>query len=438
MRKEDIFQILNDWNLWQKDLETGVKRQVYLSRCQQILDTNQVLVITGPRRVGKSYIMRQLAQSLIKIDKTKKEQILLVNFEDPRFTNLDTKLLQKIFDTYLEFLRPEGTLYIFLDEIQEVTGWEKWVRTMHELKKAKIVISGSNAKLLSRELSTVLTGRHLDINVWPLSFGEFLSFKNLFIKTEKDYLRSEVAINGLWREYVEFGGFPEVVKQTENKLELLLRYFEDLVEKDLARRYRVRKIDKIKELARFYLSNTAKLTTHTSVGKFLGLTADTTEKFARYFTSAYLLSFVKRFSFKFKEQEKSPRKVYAVDTGLAQAVGFEFSGNYGRYLENAVYLELLRQQADNPDQEIYYWKDVQHHEADFVIKEKNKVKQLVQVVWEMSDDKTQVREKKNLLKAMEEFGLTEGLIITGDSSSKELFGNKKIVTIPVGKWLLLQ
>lgn len=429
MQKEDIIQVLNDWNSWQKDIETGIRRERYLDKCKQVLDSNQILVITGPRRTGKSYIMRQLAKELTQQNNIPKRQILLVNFEDPRFSRLNAELLQEIVDTYIEFMRPDGAPYLFLDEIQEVEGWEKWVRTAHELKKAQIIISGSNAKLLSRELATVLTGRHFDVSVWPLSFKEFLRFKN-FSAPDKN------ALKGLWREYVEFGGFPEIVNQKSDKLESLLRYFDDLMEKDLTRRYRVRKADKIKELARFYLSNIAKLTTNTSAGKFLGLSSDTTAKFAQYFSNAFLLFFIKRFSFNFKEQEKSPRKVYAIDTGLSQAVGFEFSENYGRYLENAIYLELLRRQADSPKQEIYFWKDIQHHEVDFVIKERNVVKQLIQVVWEMSDAKIQNREKKNLLKAMDEFNLKEGLIITGDTAGEENIEGKKIISMPASQWLL--
>lgn len=436
MQKEDIFQILNDWNLWQKDLEIGVAREGYVAKCRQILDGNQILVITGPRRAGKSYIMRQLAEGLVKEGKAVKEQILIINFEDPRFVGLNVEILTEIFSAYLEFIRPPARPYVFLDEIQEVDGWEKWARTMHELGKAKIIISGSNAKLLSRELSTVLTGRHLDVNVWPLSFKEFLLFKSILAQNRTDYLANESAIKSGWREYMEFGGFPEVVKQTTGKTETLLRYFEDLVEKDLVRRYQVRKVDKIKELARFYFSNIAKPATNTSAGGFLELSADTTNKFAQYLNSVFLLYFVKRLSFKFKEQEKSPRKVYAVDVGLAKAVGFQFNDNFGRYLENAVYLELLRRQAERPGQELFYWKDVQHHEVDFAVKEKNKVARLIQVVWEMSEAKTQAREKKNLLKAMDEFGLKEGLIITGDVKGEEIIEGKKITILPIVEWLL--
>lgn len=434
MKKDEIYAILNDWNLWNHRLKTGVERPVYLRKLQSILPSGQVVVITGPRRSGKSFVMRQLAQGLVD-NGVPANQILLVNFEDPRFSPLDAGLLQGIFETYLEYMRPAGKPYIFLDEIQEVDQWEKWVRTMHELNKAAIVISGSNAKLLSTELSTVLTGRHLDTRVLPLSFSEFLLFNDLNLREQNDLVLNQTRVNGLWRDYLSNGGFPETVG-SDNKKEILFHYFDDLAEKDLARRYHLRKAEKIKELARFYLSNAARPTTFTSVGKFLDITAATAERFSHYLENGFLCFFLRRFSFTVKEQTKSPRKVYAIDTGLSRAVGFESSPNIGWHAENAVFLELLRRQANNPDLELFYWKDVQHHEVDFVLKEKEHVVQLIQVVWDMSNPKVREREKKNLLKAMAELKCNHGLVLTSDFAGEEGVDGVKVVYRPIVDWLL--
>ena len=149
MDKNEIINILEDWNFWKRDLDTGVERQSYLYKLKSYLTASHIIVISGARRSGKSFIMRQMAKLLSK-EETNKNNILIVNFEDPRFTELTTKTLQRIYEVYLEFLNPKEKPYIFLDEIQEVENWEKWVRTMHELDKARIVISGSNAKLLSK------------------------------------------------------------------------------------------------------------------------------------------------------------------------------------------------------------------------------------------------------------------------------------------------
>jgi len=434
MDKNEILRILEDWNFWKKDLDTGIKRDFYLSKLKKMLSTEEILIITGARRTGKSFIMRQMAKELIKKGITK-SQILIVNFEDPRFAELDTKLLQQIYETYLEFLNPKGISYIFLDEVQEVKEWEKWVRMMHELKKAKIIVSGSNAKLLSKELATLLTGRHLDINIFPLSFKEFLKFNGLEIKDKLDLVSERIRIKSLLREYLEFGSFPEIVL-TKEKEEILLAYFDDILNKDLIKRYRVRKPEKLKGLIKFYLSNISSLTTFSSTEKFLEISGDTIEKFSNYFEAVYLTFFLKRFSFKVKEQEKSPRKVYAIDTGLANIVGFRFSENIGKLAENLVFLELKRRKIIDPHLEFYYWKDARHREVDFVIKEKLRVKQLIQVCWSLSSEKTKKREIEPLLKTMEEFRLSKGLVITADYEKEEIIKDKNIEFIPLWKWLL--
>ena len=434
MDKNEILKILEDWNFWKKTFDTGIQRVFYLEKLERMLSAEQIVAITGARRSGKSFIMRQLARKLIK-EKIDTNRILIINFEDPRFIGLDTKLLQQIYETYLEFLNPKDKPYIFLDEIQEVKGWEKWVRTMHELKKASIILSGSNAKLLSRELATLLTGRHLSITVFPLSFKEFLDFNNLRIKKELDLASKRIEIKSLLRNYLEFGSFPDVVLQREKK-EILLAYFGDVSDKDLIRRYRIRKSEKLKNLIKFYLSNVSSLITFSSIEKSLKISADTIEKFSNYFETAYLAFFLKRFSFKVKEQEKSPRKVYAIDSGLANIIGFRFSQNLGKLAENIVFLELKRKRTSSPYLEFYYWKDERHREVDFVIKEKLKVKQLIQICWDIGDEKTRKREIESLTRAMREFKLKEGLVITEDYEDEERIENKKIKFIPLWKWLL--
>jgi len=434
MEKEKIIKILNDWNFWDKEIETGVRRDDYLERLKQLITDNQIITITGARRSGKSFIMRQLAKELIE-SKVNKENILLVNLEDPRFSNLSTSLLSEIYDAYLEFRRPKDKSYIFLDEIQEVEKWEKWVLSMQELKKAHLIISGSNAKLLSRELSTLLTGRHLDITVLPISFKEFLKFNNVFIKSKLDFISQEIEIKSFFRDYLEKGGFPEVVLR-DNKREILLTYFKDILEKDLIKKYKIRKSEGLKELLNFYFSNVSSLITFSSLEKSLKISADTIEKFSSYFENAYLLFFLKRFSFKVKEQEKSPRKVYAIDTGLVNAVGFRFSENLGKLAENIAFLELQRKKLKDSDLAIYYWKDEKHQEVDFVIKNKNLVTQLLQICWDLSDIKTREREIKSLIKASEELSCQNLLIITSDYEGEEKIKGKIIKFIPLYKWLL--
>jgi len=306
---------------------------------------------------------------------------------------------------------------------------------MHELKQAKLVVSGSNANLLSRELGTLLTGRHLDVTVFPLSFREFLAFNNVVITDRLDAVEKRIEIRSLLRKYLEHGSFPEVAL-SEQKKDILLSYFEDLVNKDLLRRFNVRKPQELKALVKFYLSNVATLTTFNAIEKFLKISGATVEKFSGYLEQVYLVFFLKRFSFKIREQEKNPRKVYAIDTGLSNAVGFRFSENIGRLAENVVFLELKRRQTFNPDLELYYWKDVHHREVDFVLKEGTKVTQLIQVCWNIEDAQTKERELRSLAKAMNELDVKEALVVTEDYDADEAFKGKQVKCIPLWKWLL--
>ncbi|MBI5022751.1 MAG: ATP-binding protein [Candidatus Magasanikbacteria bacterium] len=433
MTKEAIFKILLDWNFWQKDIETGMPRKFYIDKLTSFLKSGQVITITGARRSGKSFIMRQLAKSLV-AGGVLANDVFIINFEDPRFPKLDTEFLDRIYETYLEFVKPKGRPFVFLDEVQEVANWEKWAGSFHELRKGNLVISGSNAKLLSKELGTLLTGRHLDLMVLPLSFKEFLQFRGLSVKDDMEMLSNEIAIRGYLRDYMEYGGFPEAVLR-ENKKEILLTYFDDLIEKDLIRRHKIRKGEKLKELLRFYFSNISSPITFGSAEKFLGISADTIQKFSQAMEDAYLLFFNKRFSFKIKEQDQSPRKIYAIDPGLANIIGFKFSENIGKLAENAVYLKLLHSAFSNPDIEIYYWKDDQHREIDFIVKEKTDVKQLIQVAWDIQQPKTKEREIKSLLKGMEALKKKEGIIINSEIEGEERVNGKIIRFVPIWKWL---
>lgn len=379
--------------------------------------------------------MRQMARALIDEQRVPASDILFVNFEDPRFRVLEVSLLDNIFETYRSTLHPYGRPFVFLDEVQEVAGWEKWVRTMHELGKATLVVSGSNAHLMSRELATALTGRHLDHKVFPLSFEEFLHFRKVPPYHETAIPPSEHEMQEFLREYMEFGGFPEVVERAQKK-ELLLTYANDSIEHDLIERYRIRKGEKLRELAHWYFSNVAELISYTRVAKWLHISSDTAEKFSRYLEDSYLFFFMRRFSFKVREQERSPRKLYAIDSGLAHAVGFEFSENLGKHAENIVFLELMRRRADDPSMQCFYWKDERHREVDFLIQEGRTVRTLLQVVWNFENPETRERELKSLRKAMEAFPNAAPLLITAEYEGKEIVGNARAQCVPLWKWLL--
>jgi len=436
MTKHEIIQILDDWNFWNRDQKTGVSRPIYISRLESLFSSNQVITITGPRRAGKSFVMRQMAKQLINKGHNPKD-IMHVNLEDPRFTESGVLFLEKIFETYREYISPQNTPILFLDKIQEIEGFEKWVRMMHELSKAKIIISGSNARILSRELGTLLTGRHLDMEVFPLSFREFLSFNNIALTDKMDLIGKESEIKSALRKYIEYGSFPEVAL-SEQKKEILLSYFEDVITKDLLRRFNIKKTQDLRAIAKHYLSNISALSTFKSIERSLDMSITSVKSYTGYLEQAYLLFPLKRFSFKVKEQEKSPRKIYAIDTGLCNAVGFRFSENDGRLAENVVFVALKRKQNLNPDMELFYWKDVHHREVDFVIKDGLKVTNLIQVCWNVQDEKTKNRELRSLRKAMEELNVTNATVITGETEGEERLHDNTVKLVPLWKWLLAE
>lgn len=433
MREEEILEALNDWNLWRRDLYSGIDREEYLEKIFNFLGSNMIVTILGIRRAGKSFIMRQVVNRLSR--SVPKNEILMINFDDRRFPMLDDSELQRIFEVYLKNLNPKSRPYVFLDEVHRVKNWERWVRTVHELGVAKVVVSGSTSQLIKEELATLLTGRHLDIEVFPLSFREFLKFKGVVLRDRLDVVSRRVVVKGLLDEYVEFGGFPEVVLGG-NKREILMAYFEDIVTKDIVQRYKVFKVDELLALARFYLTNIASPVTFNSIKEFVRLSVDTIEVFTKYLESVYMIFFVKKFSWSVKQQEKAARKVYSIDTGLSNAVGFRFLENRGRLMENVVAVELLRRARLNPLVEIYYWKDYQGNEVDFIVKEGFNVKELIQVTYASGRDEIRRREVKALLKAGRLLNCSNMLVVTWDYEDLMNVDGYVIKFVPLWKWLL--
>ncbi len=284
------------------------------------------------------------------------------------------------------------------------------------------------------ELATVLTGRHLDMTVFPLGLQEIFDFKSLNIGDKLDLVAKKIEIKSLFNEYLNYGGFPEVVL-SEEKEQLLLAYFDDILVKDIEKRYEIRGRDKLRILAKFYLTNISSFITFNALKNHFKGGIDTIERFSSYLEETNMIFFIKRFSFKFKEQEKSPRKVYSIDVGLANAIGFKFSEDIGKIAENLVAIELKKRTSLDSNVEIYYWQNVQKKEVDFVVKKKQKVEQLIQVCWDINSYKTKKREISNLIKASEEFKCKNLLIITQDKEEEEIIENNKIKYLPLWKYI---
>jgi hypothetical protein len=432
MRKGEIVEILVDWNFWEREVDTGIPRPEYVQKIETLLGTGQILLLIGVRRAGKSTLLLQFAKHLIKKGINPRD-ILIVNFEDYRFADVSVQTLKKIYETYLEEVKKgDEKPYIFLDEVQRVKDWERFVRTLHERGDARIIVTGSTSKLMSDEVASVLTGRHVRLFVYPLDFKEFLRFKDFEVRDAVDMAAKRRSIKRLFKEYLEFGGFPRVVLEKEKKT-LLAEYFEDVLTKDVVERFRVREITKLKTLARYYITNFSSRMTFNRISKFLDIPLHTVERFSYYLESTGLLHFVKRFSYTLKEQEKAPRKVYCVDMGLINVAGFRFSGNLGRLVENAVYMKLKRL-LDTPLGSVYYWE--QRAELDFVVWDGSAVSQLIQVCWDVENPETREREVKGLMRAMRAFKMNEGVIITEDYEEEEYVEGNTVKYIPAWKFFL--
>lgn len=435
MQKSEIIEILSDWNFWAKEVDTGTTREEYLDTLVNLITkTNQIICIAGIRRSGKSTIIRQIAKQLIG---QQNADTLIVNFEDERFRQRDLDLLIDIYSTYREKVKPKSTPFIFLDEIQNIPEWERFARGVHERGEAKIIVSGSSSKLLSAELATLLTGRHIMFFVQPLSFKEFLTFNEMSVENEIEILAHRIEIKQLLDEFREYGGFPEVV-QSSDKQRILLSYFETLIVKDVIERFNIREREKIRTIAKFYLTNISSPISFNKISGFLNIPLTTVERFSDHLETANVVFFLKKFSFSFKKQEKAQRKIYSADVGMSNAIGFRFSENLGKIMENIVAVELKKRQSFNPQIEIYYWKDYQQREVDFVVKEGLDVVQLIQVCHDVTNLETKEREVRSLVRAMKEFKLTEGLIITDDFEGEEEMKGFKIEYVPMWKWLLLE
>jgi predicted AAA+ superfamily ATPase len=278
-------------------------------------------------------------------------------------------------------------------------------------------------------VATLLTGRHLSYKVFPLSFSEFLNFKNVNIKHKKDIILNQKAIAKYFYKYMDIGSFPEVVL-TENSV-LVKNYFYDILQKDIVMRYKVRQKEILEKIAIYLLSNSSKIVSIESLKKAFGISFALASSYIDYLKNSFLIFELPQFSYSLKKQQKSLKKIYSIDSGLANAVSFRFSKDSGRILENIVFLHLKML-----EEEIYYYKTKNNLKVDFFVKKRIGGKELIQVSWSLDDKKTREREIKSLLSAMSELSISKGLILTDDEEEVIIIGQKTIIVKPTYKWLL--
>ena len=395
--------------------ERIIDREADKEKIRRFLKHPNIVAIMGVRRCGKSVFSWQIMNNAG-----------YVNFDDERFIDLDAKdlnhVLQGIYEVY-------GSVdSVILDEPQNVRGWELFANRLRRTKR--IIITGSNSKMLSGELASALTGRYIDVELYPFSFMEYLTYEGIGWE-EKYYSTLKVAeLKRNLGKYLEYGGFPERYLLGR---EILSRIYGDILEKDIIRRLKVRKKATMKEFVRYLFSNFAREFTYRKIVRILDVKdVHTLKNWMIGVQDAYLGFTLNRFSYKLKEQIIAPKKFYPVDTGLASAISFRILQDLGRSMENLVAIELMRRRSYwNRSWEIYYWKDHQQREVDFVVKEGEKVKECIQVTYASGKDEIERREIRALEKASGELRCEEKTVITWDYEE-----DGEIKFVPLWKWLL--
>jgi len=388
--------------------------------------------IVGPRRVGKTYYLLFLRRFF--------KNPLYLNFEDSRLFDLTYKELRDVIRIFIENYGTPDTL--LLDEIQNMKGWEIILRELHDLKKYKIIVTGSSSKLLSKEIATQLRGRTLTYLLLPFSFREFLRAKNFNQRVKT--LDKTAELKKLLLEYLEYGGFPDVVF-SEKKEKILKEYADLVLFRDFVERHKIENLEVARFLHNFVIQNFSKEISINSIYNKLKslnvrISKDTVYKYMTKLEDTVFFFFLRRYSKRVHLRESWPKKIYLCDTGLSKVV--KFSEDTGKLMENLVFLELLRKTNENPSLEVYYYRTKNNKEVDFLIKENGRVTNLINVSYISSFDELEKREYISLLEGyyeVKEHNPKLAIITWDYEDEKELswFGKKgKIKFIPLWKWLL--
>lgn len=388
-----------------------------------LIDTKQIIIVSGIRRCGKSTLMQFIRTNA-------NESNYYINFDDDRLVSFALEDFQLLIDVFIQLYGVQNTFYF--DEIQNILGWERFARRLHNEGK-KVFITGSNASLLSNELGTHLTGRQITVKLYPYSFQEFLQYNKIttpeihkITSTQKSLLQKN------FNEFVSLGGMPEYLENMQKQY--LHSLYENIIYKDIIVRNKIPQEKPIKELVYFLASNNAKEFTYNSLRQLLNLgSSNTVADYCHYLENSFLCFTVNRFSYSLKKQIYHPKKIYFIDQAIAATVGFRCSEDQGRMLENIVFLQLKRQAK-----EIYFHKEKK--ECDFVIRSGYQIAEAIQVTISLKNDKTKKREIDGLLEAMEMYNLEQGLIITEDEEEQLQIDNNgktyQIAVMPCWKWLL--
>jgi predicted AAA+ superfamily ATPase len=416
MQKDRLKEIMFDQKEVFNNRKGLIKRDIELGK---YITTSQVVIISGIRRCGKSSLMYLLKEQMT----LSEPDYCYFNFDDERII-ADITILENIYNLHLEIYGKEPVL--FLDEIQNIPNWEKFVNRMYE-QGAKLFVTGSNAKLLSSEISTSLTGRNKLIELYPFSFSEYLRFIGNSYALNRLTPKSKSLLLKDFNNYTATGGFPLVVK--ENDTELINTYFQDILYRDIISRYRLTQVNEIKQIGIYFASNIGKLFSYSTLQNISGVKSLSSIKdYLYYYEQSYLFFYLKKFDYSVKKQIMNPKKVYTIDPAFAHRLGSHFSENKGRILENIVFLELLRR-----GKEVYF--HAGKYECDFLVKEGLDIVEAIQVVYQL-DETNREREYRGVQEAMQTYNIKRGLLITNNIVEGSTMDIDGVEIADIWKWLL--
>lgn len=383
-----------------------------------LLNSHLIKLITGPRRVGKS------TQALLML---RNRNFAYLNFDSQQLLDAwDADLVMRMLDDVYP-----GYEYLLLDEVQNLEAWDLWVSELYRLGK-NLVITGSNAKMLSSEMATALTGKYLKVEMLPFSLEEFFDWNKLDLSKLNHEQQTDTS--ALMDDYLRNGGYPEVVASRQLTRTYLDTLFDSIVWKDVAKRHSVRNVTDLNDLALYLVSNFCNPVSANELTEELGFSSvNTTKKFMDYLHEPYLFYYLPRYNNKLKLMKKAPRKVYVVDNGFVAAKAFSLSDNLGRLLENQVFVELLRHGYDI-DKTMFYYRSRNDKEVDFVLRKGTHIEQLVQVCYDMSNGKTEKREVDSLIECGAELNCSNLAIVTNNEERVIEKDGYRIEVVPVAKW----
>lgn len=394
-------------------------RPDFIERNPEISLNSEITVISGVRRCGKSTLLHEIRSKLQQKD-------YYLNFDDERLIHFTVDDFQHLYELFIELFGSQN--HFFFDEIQNIPLWERFVRRLHDHGN-KVFITGSNASMLSRELGTHLTGRFIQKELYPFSFKEFIHFHKVDLSSfPKESTQGKAKLKKLFNDYFKLGGFPAYLKN--NNREYLTSLYENILYRDVIVRNKLTNEKELLELIHYLAGNISRPVSYNNLAKIIGIkNASTIKNYLEYIQNTYLLFLVNKYDHSLKKQIQNPRKVYFIDNGLLQELAFHTSEDNGRMLENLVYIELKRKMK-----KVFYHKN--KYECDFIIKEKNRILEAIQVCWSMYNENTRKREINGLIDALSSYNLKQGIILTENDEENLSINGYDIIIKPVWKWML--